>query len=185
MPQHALGREHHQRFAPPPQRLPAQQMEVLRGGSGLADLNVVARGELQKALQTSAGVLRPLALVTVRKQQDEPREQSPLVFARSDELIEDHLRPVGEITKLRFPQHQGLGIIAAVTILEPDDRGFGERRIENFQRRKLWRDMGEQRVLGLCPGIKQRGMALVESPTPAVLAGHAHGSSLPQERPEG
>ena len=41
-------------------------MEILRGVRGLADLNVVAGGELEEALDAGAGVLRALAFVAVR-----------------------------------------------------------------------------------------------------------------------
>jgi len=40
-------REYHQRLAPAAQRLPAQQLKILRGVRRLANLNVVLGGELQ------------------------------------------------------------------------------------------------------------------------------------------
>ena len=49
------------------QRLPPQQMKILRGGGGLANLHVVARGELQKSFDARAGMLRALAFVAVRE----------------------------------------------------------------------------------------------------------------------
>ena len=42
--QHPLRSQRHQRLAPGPLRLAAQQMEVLRGGRRLADLDVVLGG---------------------------------------------------------------------------------------------------------------------------------------------
>src|SRR5581483_5988147 len=101
-----LLREHHQRLAPRTQRLPPQHVEILRGSGGLAELDVVARGELQEALDARAGVLRPLAFVAVRQQQHQSGEQAPLVLARGDELVNDDLRAVGEVPELRLPQHQ-------------------------------------------------------------------------------
>ena len=68
MAQHALRREDDQRLAPVAQRLPAQQMEILRRVRRLADLEIVARRELQKAFDAGAGVLRPLAFVAMRQQ---------------------------------------------------------------------------------------------------------------------
>ena len=102
------------------QRLAAQQVEILRGGGGLANLHVVARGELQVALDARAGMLRSLAFVAVRQQQDEAGEQIPLVFAGADELIDDDLRAVGEVAELRFPQNQRFGIVAAEAVLESE-----------------------------------------------------------------
>ena len=109
------------------QRLPPQQVKVLRGGRRLADLNVVLGGELQKPLDARAGVLRPLPFVAVRQQQHQAGEQPPLVFAARDELVDDDLRAVREVAELRFPQHQRLGIVAAVAVLEAQDAGFGKR----------------------------------------------------------
>ena len=107
--QHALWRHDHERLAPFAQRLAPQHMEVLPGGGGLADLDVVARGELQIALNAGAGMLRPLAFVSMREKHDNAGEQIPLVFAGGDELIDDDLRAVGEIAELRFPGTRASG----------------------------------------------------------------------------
>ena len=104
MAQQALRRQHDQRLAPAPQRLPAQEVEVLRRGRGLADLDVVLGRELQEALEAGAGVLRPLPLVAVRQEQDEARQQAPLVLAGAEELVDDDLRAVGEVAELRLPE---------------------------------------------------------------------------------
>ena len=56
------------------QRLPAKQVEILRGGGRLADLDIVARGELQIAFDTRAGMFRALAFIAVRQQQHEAGE---------------------------------------------------------------------------------------------------------------
>ena len=56
--------------------------KILRGSRRLADLHVVARGELQKALDARAGMLRALAFVAVRKQHDESGEQIPTCLRR-------------------------------------------------------------------------------------------------------
>ncbi len=78
-------------------------MEILRGGGRLADLYVVFGRELQIAFQACAGVLRALAFISVRQQHDESGEQAPLVFSGGNELINDDLRAVGEISELGFP----------------------------------------------------------------------------------
>ena len=124
IPQHALRRENDQRFPPRLQRLPPQQMKILRRGGRLADLNVVARRQLQKSLDARARMLRPLPFVPVRQQQRHARQQAPLVFARRNELVDDDLRAVREIAELRFPQHQRLRIIAAESVFESQHRRF-------------------------------------------------------------
>ncbi len=118
MAQHALGREDDERLAPFLQSLPAQEMEILRGVRGLADLDVVVRGELEIAFDARAGVLRTLAFVAVGQEQDDAAEQTPLVFAGGDELVDHDLRAVGEVAELGFPEDEGFGIVAAVSVLE-------------------------------------------------------------------
>ena len=108
-------------------------MKILRGGGRLADLNIVARRELQKSLDARAGMFRALAFVAVRQQQHDAGEQIPLVFARDDELVDDDLRAVGEIAELRFPQNQRFGIIAAEAVFEAEHGGFGESGIVDFE----------------------------------------------------
>ena len=77
MSQHALRREADQRLAPLAQSLTAQQVEVLRGRRRLADLHVIACAQLQIAFYAGAGVLRPLALIAVRQQQNEAARADP------------------------------------------------------------------------------------------------------------
>src|SRR5882757_1156446 len=99
-------------------------MEILCRGRWLADQHVVFSCELKVALDPRAGMLRPLALVTVGKQHDNAREQLPLVLAGRDELVDHDLRAVSEVTELRLPHHEGFGIITAVPVLESEDARF-------------------------------------------------------------
>ena len=51
-------------------------------------------------------MLRALAFIAMRQQHRQPRCLLPLVFAGCYVLIDDRLRDVIEIAKLRFPHHQ-------------------------------------------------------------------------------
>ncbi len=88
--------------------------------STAAQLNIVLRRELQIPLDAGAGVLRSLAFVAVRQQHDESGQQVPLGFAGGNELVDDDLRAVDEVSELRFPQHQRFGEIAGVAVLEAE-----------------------------------------------------------------
>src|ERR1700693_3084229 len=101
-------------------------MKILRGVGGLRNLDVVFGGELQKPLDTGAGVFRSLAFVAVRQEQDEAGEQVPLGLPGGDELIDDGLRDVYEIAELGFPENESLGIVAAVAVFEPENAGLGQ-----------------------------------------------------------
>src|SRR5262249_30833138 len=108
MTQKAFRSHYNERFSPAPQNLPSQAMEVLGGRRRLNDLNVIFRAEFQKALEARAGVFRTLSFHSVRKQQSDAAKPAPLLFRGGDELIDDHLRDVPEITKLSFPEHQAV-----------------------------------------------------------------------------
>jgi hypothetical protein len=70
MPQHALGSKDDQRLAPLPQRLPPQQMKILRRIRRLANLKIVSCRELQKTFDASTGMLRSLSFVSMWEQQN-------------------------------------------------------------------------------------------------------------------
>jgi len=53
-------------------------------------------------------MLGALTLVSMRKEQRESRETTPLGFARTDELIDDDLRAVAEIAELALPNRQAM-----------------------------------------------------------------------------
>src|SRR5215472_6450887 len=124
MPQHPFGSKNNERLAPATQRLTAQQMEILAGSRGLANLNVVLGRELKVSFNACARVLRSLAFITVRQEHHQSGKQSPFVLAGNNELINDDLRSIGKVAELRFPQHQGVWIIAAEAVLKSQDCCF-------------------------------------------------------------
>src|SRR5260370_5080182 len=178
MAQHALGREDDKRLAPQAARLPAQQVEILRGGRGLADLHVVFRGELHEELHARAGVLRSLAFVAVRQEHHDTRWKVPLVLARADELVDDHLRTVGEIAELRFPQNERLGIVAAETVFETEAAGLRKRRVVNLAESLLLGKMREREGVVLRLSVDQNRVALAERAALRILPREAHGIAL-------
>ena len=104
--QQRLRRHQDQRLAEVALQLPAQDVEIVGRRREVGDLHVVFGAKLQEALEPRRGMLRPLAFIAVRQQADEARHAQPLALARRDELVEHHLRAVGEVAELRFPQRQ-------------------------------------------------------------------------------
>ena len=51
-------------------------------------------------------MLRTLTFVTMRQEEGETADATPLRFTRRQELIDDDLRTVGEVTELTFPDIQ-------------------------------------------------------------------------------
>lgn len=74
--------------------------------------------ELEVALHSSGGVLRTLTIIAVRQRHYKTRTLHPLDFSRCDELINDALGVVGEITKLRLPNDKGVGRRQRVSVFE-------------------------------------------------------------------
>src|SRR5260370_5159781 len=182
MAQHALGCEDDERFAPWAAHLTAQHMEILSGRRGLANLHVVLGGELHEALQARAGMLRPLAFVAVRKEHYNGRRQIPFIFARADELVDDHLRAVCKIAELRLPQNQRFGIVAAEAVFEAEAARLGKRRVVDFAKSLIGRKVQERKVIALVYRIYQHGMALVERAALRILPGQADGSAFQNAR---
>ena len=165
--------------------LTAEEVEVLGGGGGLGDLDVVVGGELEEALHAGAGVLGALAFVAVGEEHDEAGEETPLGFAGGDELVDDDLGSVGEVAELGLPEDEGLGVVAGVAVLEAEDGGFGEHGVVDLEAALIVAQMGEGDVAGLGLDVDHDGVALVEGAALRVLAGEADGGALLQERGEG
>jgi hypothetical protein len=144
VPQQRFRRHHDQRLAEVAFHLAAQNVEVVRRRGAVGDLHVVFRAHLQEALEPGRGVLRPLAFIAVRQQADEARHAQPLALARRDELVEQHLRAVGEVAELGFPQRQRIRLGQRVAVFEAEHRLFRQHRVDDFVAR-LARDIGERR----------------------------------------
>ena len=67
----ALRRHDDERLDEVALHLAAQDVKILRRSRQVADLDVVLRAGLEEALEARAGMLRPLAFVAVRQEQDD------------------------------------------------------------------------------------------------------------------
>src|SRR5580704_17592842 len=141
MAQHALGRKDDQRLAPRAQGLPTQHVEILRRRRGLANLHIVFRRQLHETLKARARMLRPLPLITVREQKDQPAWQIPFVFRSAQKLVDDSLRAIRKISELRLPHNQRLRIVAAEAVFESHASRFGERGVVNLAKSLPAREM--------------------------------------------
>src|SRR5690625_938489 len=126
------------------------------------------RAHLQETLQTRRGVLRPLTFVAVRQVERESAQASPLDLAGDDELVDDHLRTVGEIAELRFPDHHRRGVRGGVSVLESEYRLLGEQRVDYREVSGLRRHILERNVRRAVIGVMQHGMTVRERAATAV-----------------
>lgn len=65
--------------------------------------------ELEVTLHAAGRMLGALSIVAVGQRHDQARSLQPLDLPRRDELIDDALRIVREVTKLRLPHDKSVG----------------------------------------------------------------------------
>ncbi len=185
MPQEAL-RAHHDKgpLVLPERSLGTKEVEVLRRGGAVGDPNVLVARKLQVTLQARRGVLRALALVAVRQEQDEPRGTAPLGLPRDDKLVDHRLRDVREVPVLGLPQDERLLRVHRVAVLEADDGDLREGAVVDRERGLRLREM-LQRHVGLIGFYVVEGrVALGEGPPRRVLSGEPDRGAVLQERAE-
>ena len=183
--QQAFRRHQDQRLADFALQLPAQGVEIIRRRREVRHLHVVFGAHLQEALEPRGGMFRPLAFVAMRQQAHEARHAQPLAFARRNELVEHHLRAIGEIAELRFPQRQRIRLGGRIAVFEAEHGLFRQARVEHLVARLAFAQMVERRVALLGLLIEQHRMALREGAALAVLPGQPHRMAFLEQRAEG
>ena len=152
------------------------------GGRAVDDADVVLGGELEEALEPRARVLRSVALVAMRKEQGESRRLTPLRATRDDELVDDDLRAVDEVSELRLPQHERVGRRDRVAVLERERRVLGERRVVDLERRGRGRKVLQRRVRLSRRRVVEHRVPVGERAALRVLARDPDRDALLEER---
>ena len=131
-------------------------------------------------------MFRPSALVSVRQQHHQSALVAPLVFARRDVLVDDHLSVVHEVAELRFPDDEISSALQRVSVFEADDRLFGQRRFENREESLDFCDVTKRDVKALPVGIGvlivPDVVAVKKAPASHVQAGQANIEPVCQQR---
>ena len=170
MPQQGFRRHHHQGLAVIRFHLPAQRMIVIGRRREVADAHIALSAKLQIAFKAGGGMFRPLPFIPMRQQHHQARHAQPLGLTGCDELINDHLRAIGEVTKLAFPEHHRLRIGQRIAIVKTKHAKFREQRIESFKLRLTVADIIERRVFSLACLINQHRMAMAEGAALHIFA---------------
>ena len=125
------------------------------------------------------------ALVTVRQEQHEAAEALPLGLTRTDELVDDDLRAVGEIAVLGLPDHQTVRLGRGIAVLEPHDGLFRQHGVEHLHARLMLADMLQRQegVVGIL--VVQHRVPMEEGAASAVLAAEADREAVLDERRTG
>ena len=130
-------------------------------------------------------MLGALAFVTVRQHEDDAVEPPPLHFAACNELVDHHLRAVGEVAKLRLPNHQRTRRIGSVTIFKTQHRFFRKDGVDHgkgglIRLDVLQRDV-DAFVKTLALLVVQHGVAVGECATATVLPRDADWKAFRQQ----
>src|SRR6266545_1024098 len=186
MTQEAFRREddERQRIGREKQRLPAEQVEVLRCRRAVCDAHVEVGGAFQKPLQPSTRVVRSLPFVPVRQEHRQRSGEPPLGASRRDELVENDLRPVDEVAVLRLPEHETALCLNAVAELEPERRVLGERAVVDLEGRACPRKRSERNVFSARDRIVKHGMPMTEGASLDILASETNGYAVFEDASE-
>ena len=126
----------------------------------------------------------PWPFIAMRQQADEAGHAQPFALARRNELVEQHLRAVGEVAELRFPHRQRIRLGQRIAVLEAEHRLFGQQRVDDLVMALVAAEVIERRVAAFVLLIDQHRMALREGAALGVLAGQADVMAFLQQRTE-
>jgi len=200
--QQRLGEEDDQRLAELAVNLATKDVEQVGRSGHAGNLHVavlvlavelVSRGvhagllvaKLEPALHTTGRVLWTLAIVTVRQRDNQTGTLQPLGFTGGDELINDALSVVGEVTELSLPHNKGVGGGQRITVLEAETTELTQRGVRDDEAALLVTDVLQGSVGTLSLLVVQYGVTLRESTTLNILTGNTDVVSLVNEGTEG
>lgn len=193
-----LGCGHDQRLAVIAQHLSPEQVEEVGRQSWLrhdeVDVAAVKLGcvsvvvdvgvrVLQETLDVTGAVLGAGTVETVRQQQHKTRLPHPLGLAAHEIVVDQQLRRVEEVAKLRLPESQVLWRLQAVAVLVGHDAELAQVRVEHLE--AALADANERHNFLARVLIRECRMSLVERATLAVLAHQAHIVAVLGETREG
>ena len=164
MAQQALRGHHHQRLTEVALHLAAQEVKELGWCRAVGYLDIVLSAQLQKALQPGARVFGPLALIAVGQEQHQAVHALPLGLGRGEELIDDDLGTVGEVTELRLPDHQGLRVIQAVAELKAHSGKLRQGAVVEAEGCLSFTKMAQRYIVQASVVIDEDGVAVTKGP---------------------
>src|SRR5262245_61897582 len=146
-------------------------MKILGRSRRVNDLDVVLRRELEKTLQAGAGMLGSHSLESVRQKQNDGTQSVPFVLCAGDELINNHLSGVDEVTELGLPENRSIRTIETVTVIKTQSPYFRERAVINLYPRLFRSHVLKGNVQMSILVVVEYGMSLAEGTTGAILSG--------------
>ncbi len=109
---------------------------------------------------------------------------SPFLLTGGDELVDDGLCAVDEVRELCFPQHEGVGPLHGVAVLEAHGRELAEQGVVGPEPRLVAQVVERGPLLAVLP-VDEDGVALHERAAAGVLPGQADRGALGDQGAEG
>mmetsp|Transcript_85195 Transcript_85195/g.245935 ORF Transcript_85195/g.245935 Transcript_85195/m.245935 type:complete len:317 (+) Transcript_85195:862-1812(+) len=131
-------------------------------------------------------MLGALALIPVRQEQHEAGLLQPFVLPRGNELVDHHLRGVGEIAELRLPDDQRIWVLVSVAQLEAKHSILGQDGVPSNEC-FLWAQaqVVQETVSVVSLLVPDDAVSVREGPTLHILACDPHVVALEQQAAPG
>mmetsp|Transcript_13005 Transcript_13005/g.26709 ORF Transcript_13005/g.26709 Transcript_13005/m.26709 type:complete len:329 (+) Transcript_13005:76-1062(+) len=147
--QQVLWRYHNQRLTKVTVNLPPQAMEIVGRSRAVNDLPVgflnlgaciathgrnvvwILFYHLEVAFEAARRVLGSLAIISMRKQENQSTLTKPFVLSGCDKLIQHNLSSVDEVSKLCLPEDKGVGVLQRITVLKSKYSKFRQNGVTN------------------------------------------------------
>src|SRR5262249_19619347 len=159
-------------------------MEILGCARAVADLHIVFRAQLKESFNACAGMLRALPLITMRQKQNQADGLLPLGLGAGNELVNDDLSAIGEVSKLRLPEYQRQRVGHTVAKLKAEHGCFRKQAVENLEFCLSWREVLQRQIFLAIDFIEQHAMALAEGSATTVLSTESYWRSFNHQRPK-
>lgn len=130
--------------------------------------------QLQEPLNPPTRMLRALSVIPMRKRNNQTSALQPLPLTRSNKLIDNTLRIIRKVTKLRFPHRQSIRRDERISELEAEGTKLGQRGVANDEARLRGTEVVKRDELVLVDLVVDHRMALGERTALDVLARHAY-----------
>src|SRR5438093_10726797 len=107
----------------------------------------------------------------MRQEQHQAGEPPPLLFAPREELVDDDLGRVDEISELRFPENEPVRPLDRIAELEPEHTDLGKRAVDDLDGGLAGRQMLERNMRVAVLHVVEDRVALAKRAARRVLAG--------------
>ena len=129
-------------------------------------------------------MFRALSFEAVREEHREATEPVPFVFRGRNELIDDDLRDIDEVTELRLPAHERIWRVERVAELETEHAHLRQRAVVDLEPCLVVAQVREARVPAARVLVVDHRVTVTEGAASHVLPGQPASNTLDQETAE-